>query len=662
MRLILLCLSLVFLSFPISADDTPDIIEVAHFGRGTAYTLAWRPDGEVLAVSSSTGVWFFDEDFNELGRLAEGTSVYHLEWSPDGKRLIAFDSLYKNENCQIFIWNVSLNLQTISQDKLLDLCALSVDWSTNGEMIAFSILNDIVTEDTTIVIYSTRSYTVLHEYQNVGLYMAFSNDSKFLATGGISASVKIIELQLGNYVQEIFDKQARGQPLWSPDDNYVVTKCFDDTLFQYYGDGNCIWNTVTGELVFGTEPSIIWNPKQNTFLKIQTSFWGSPDRATFIELHQDFSGEAIANTFFPDTINNVVWHPSGEFFTTLAIGQGISQFDGQSGKLIAQHGLFQPVWGEIIWIPETSELLTISSPYYDQNSTVQVWSIDSNDKYKPERNQLIRDVDEIQWIDDSYQFIVHSKGGMGYYWTNIWDVNTLEHVETIYEHFDQQHNIPTYRFSSNMHRIATYNPDYRDNIEIIDSLHTHENPVEIAFQTDRTRQIEWSPDNSMIATAGNVGDSYFLIDIWDASTGEKISTIQRGYLQHYDSFYWSPDSSQILVVGERVTGVGATSRFLTLYDVGRDYNQWEITQMVSWYEDVHDIPNHLDVTWSPNGQIVAISFNTKIRFYDVESKELITTIDNNTINGLDWHESGQYLAGGASDGTIYVWDVSALLD
>lgn len=35
--------------------------------RGIAFSIAWSPDSEKIAVGSSTGIWFFDTDFNELG-------------------------------------------------------------------------------------------------------------------------------------------------------------------------------------------------------------------------------------------------------------------------------------------------------------------------------------------------------------------------------------------------------------------------------------------------------------------------------------------------------------------------------------------------------------------------------------------------------------------
>ena len=35
--------------------------------RGVATAIAWSPDGETIAVASTTGLWLFDTDFNEIG-------------------------------------------------------------------------------------------------------------------------------------------------------------------------------------------------------------------------------------------------------------------------------------------------------------------------------------------------------------------------------------------------------------------------------------------------------------------------------------------------------------------------------------------------------------------------------------------------------------------
>ena len=38
--------------------------------RGVATAIAWSPDGGTIAVASTSGLWLFDTDFNEIGYVA----------------------------------------------------------------------------------------------------------------------------------------------------------------------------------------------------------------------------------------------------------------------------------------------------------------------------------------------------------------------------------------------------------------------------------------------------------------------------------------------------------------------------------------------------------------------------------------------------------------
>ena len=64
--------------------------------RGWATSIAWSPDGETIAIGSSTGVWFFDNEFNELGhvpvklddlRWDEADAPRSLDWHAAGELL-----------------------------------------------------------------------------------------------------------------------------------------------------------------------------------------------------------------------------------------------------------------------------------------------------------------------------------------------------------------------------------------------------------------------------------------------------------------------------------------------------------------------------------------------------------------------------------------------
>ena len=56
--------------------------------RGWATAIAWSPDGDNIAVGSSTGVWFFDTEFNETGFVATpelaGMAPDSIDWNAEG--------------------------------------------------------------------------------------------------------------------------------------------------------------------------------------------------------------------------------------------------------------------------------------------------------------------------------------------------------------------------------------------------------------------------------------------------------------------------------------------------------------------------------------------------------------------------------------------------
>ena len=63
--------------------------------RGWAAAIAWRPDGEMIAIGSTTGVWLFDSEFNELGhvhvRRKWGLPPRTLSWNAAGDLLAVGD-------------------------------------------------------------------------------------------------------------------------------------------------------------------------------------------------------------------------------------------------------------------------------------------------------------------------------------------------------------------------------------------------------------------------------------------------------------------------------------------------------------------------------------------------------------------------------------------
>ena len=60
----------------------------ARLGKGQINEIAYSPDGALLAVASSIGVWLYDTNtYQEIELLTHTSGVYSVSFSPDGNTL-----------------------------------------------------------------------------------------------------------------------------------------------------------------------------------------------------------------------------------------------------------------------------------------------------------------------------------------------------------------------------------------------------------------------------------------------------------------------------------------------------------------------------------------------------------------------------------------------
>lgn len=77
---------------PITPENVAELAQVGMFGRGTPGVIVWSPDGNLLAIGSTIGVWIYDAHHLDHAPilLGEGMEeVMFLSFSPDSTRLAA---------------------------------------------------------------------------------------------------------------------------------------------------------------------------------------------------------------------------------------------------------------------------------------------------------------------------------------------------------------------------------------------------------------------------------------------------------------------------------------------------------------------------------------------------------------------------------------------
>ena len=102
-----------------------------HFGKGIIRNIAYFPDGDKLAVSSSIGIWIYDVNSGEeLDLLTDGMhNITQIVFSPDGKTLASAN------RSNIQLWNTNENkLQDIFTGHTSTITSLV--FSPNGKLLA----------------------------------------------------------------------------------------------------------------------------------------------------------------------------------------------------------------------------------------------------------------------------------------------------------------------------------------------------------------------------------------------------------------------------------------------------------------------------------------------------------------------------------------------
>ena len=101
---------------------------VARLGKGGTRDIAFSPDGTILAVATSSGVWLYDAHTQkELALLTGPGSGNSVSFSPDGKMLLT---------SRRTLWSVSSRQRITNAFKGDTRAVTSVSFSSDGEMLA----------------------------------------------------------------------------------------------------------------------------------------------------------------------------------------------------------------------------------------------------------------------------------------------------------------------------------------------------------------------------------------------------------------------------------------------------------------------------------------------------------------------------------------------
>lgn len=324
------------------------INEIYAQDRGFDLSIAWSPDGETIAVGSTTGVWLFDSDFKDLAHIEanelEGFPPNTLDWNAAGDLLAlgyeGFDP--GDDRFPIVIADVSKRI-TISRIPIPGQLTSTIRWHPNkyhvlaGTWLGTTHIWDALTGQE--LFYFRESFTEEYSVDNYTQSVCWLSHN-VIATMGSGTT----------YVVDISEDSPAIQ---IPSPYVSVAKCNiagDMLMVGITGRLSDIgidmsWKDITNSAYLSENQPIItvdvaWSPDGERFVVngkgCHVYVFDRASRKQLAELEGSYSDVWGTSAY----VDSVAWHPDGTRF--VVVGQfDLRMWDAQSFELLHQYNGFE---------------------------------------------------------------------------------------------------------------------------------------------------------------------------------------------------------------------------------------------------------------------------------------------------------------------------------
>lgn len=481
-----------------------------------------------------------------------------------------------------------------------------------------------------------------------------SPDSQSIAVG-TSAGLWIYDAHTLELKQQLLGHTALVSVVaWSPDSKQLASGSWDQTVR--------LWNIDTGEQTGEIQHpdqliALAWSPTDNV---LASATWGSLillwDTSTTHSL-----GELAGHS---ESVTQLAFSPDGTLLAS-ASPDSVRLWQVAQQQETAVLNNSPNDWSQLHWSPAGNELLATSLP----ESNVQVWGVDG-------RSQLVLDgmeygVFAAAWSPDGSQIITSSGDGL----VRLWDSVTGQSLrqlstndsDTVPVHIIWQPDSQDLFYVNENGTMAVVNPDSRE-VKARSLAHTAVTGA-IAFSPDGTQlatghsdgsvriwqanteepflifeghtygvsAIAWSPDGTSLVSAGGDGT----VRVWDIA--QKRESLQWAHPNDaVSTVAWAPESPLVALADY------AGHLWLWNTETDRIEADWQ----------VHE-GNVSRVAWSPDGSELASSgWDGLVHIWDPQTEAALLTFTGHTdaVRDVAWSPDGTRLASVSHDFSVQVWD------
>ncbi len=305
--------------------------------RGAASSIAWSPDGETIAVASTTGLWLFDSEFNELGNLDfELDSVNQqrfVAWNATGDYVVYSSPLV----IPISIVDVS-KLQIITE--IGDAYPWGpVRWHPTADQIVSGTLTGITRMWNAATGEELFYFDSMAEYHNDGLIHETLGLCWFSENALIIISpqrIFVVDVDEGHILEEFGPAPIGSRYVDCNRENQILS--VDGRLFDLE-TASLTWDFVQGsEFNYPVSrtmtAAVEWSPDSRHFVANLTG--------CLTRVYDGLTGKVVAempgglanlgSPYF--YINSIDWHPDGSRFALVGQFGDIRVWDAETFELL----------------------------------------------------------------------------------------------------------------------------------------------------------------------------------------------------------------------------------------------------------------------------------------------------------------------------------------